>query len=59
MTIARGRGDRTLMRVKRVGNAPLNVLDRAYQLRDGGGIGVFAPQWAPRRGVYLSLQQDF
>jgi outer membrane receptor protein involved in Fe transport len=39
--------------------AVLNVLDRAYQLRDGGGIGVFAPQWAPRRGVYLSLQQDF
>ncbi|MBB5864401.1 TonB-dependent receptor [Xanthomonas sp. 3058] len=39
--------------------AVLNVLDRSYQLRDGGGIGVFAPQWAPRRGVYLSLQQDF
>ncbi|MCW0392564.1 MULTISPECIES: TonB-dependent receptor [Xanthomonas] len=39
--------------------AVLNVLDRHYQLRDGGGIGVFAPQWAPRRGVYLSLQQDF
>ncbi|MCC8619498.1 TonB-dependent receptor [Xanthomonas vesicatoria] len=39
--------------------AVLNVLDRIYQLRDGGGIGVFAPQWAPRRGVYLSLQQTF
>jgi outer membrane receptor protein involved in Fe transport len=39
--------------------AVLNALDRSYQLRDGGGIGVFAPQWAPRRGVYLSLQQDF
>ncbi|WP_045769677.1 TonB-dependent receptor [Xanthomonas albilineans] len=39
--------------------AVLNVLDRHYQLRDGGGIGVFAPQWAPRRGIYLSLQQDF
>ncbi|WP_349811619.1 TonB-dependent receptor [Xanthomonas dyei] len=39
--------------------AVLNVLDRSYQLRDGGGIGVFAPQWAPRRGVYLSLQQTF
>ncbi|MFT4248327.1 MAG: TonB-dependent receptor [Pseudomonas sp.] len=39
--------------------AVVNALDRSYQLRDGGGIGVFAPQWAPRRGAYLTLQQDF
>ncbi|WP_066097615.1 TonB-dependent receptor [Xanthomonas massiliensis] len=39
--------------------AVINALDRSYQLRDGGGIGVFAPQWGPRRGVYLTLQQDF
>lgn len=39
--------------------AAVNALDRSYQLRDGGGIGVFAPQWAPRRGVFLSVQQDF
>ncbi|QGJ67921.1 TonB-dependent receptor [Xanthomonas oryzae pv. oryzae] len=39
--------------------AAVNILNRSYQLRDGGGIGVFAPQWAPRRGVYVSLQQDF
>jgi len=39
--------------------ALVNALDRSYQLRDGGGIGVFAPQWGPRRGAYLSLQQDF
>ncbi len=39
--------------------AVLNALDRSYQLRDGGGVGVFAPQWGPRRGAYLSLQQDF
>lgn len=39
--------------------AALNVLDRSYQLRDGGGIDVFGPQWAPRRFVYRSLQQDF
>jgi predicted porin len=25
--------------------AVVNALDRSYQLRDGGGIGVFAPQW--------------
>ncbi|NLU84195.1 ABC transporter permease [Rhodococcus sp. HNM0569] len=29
MTIAKGRGDRALMRARRVGRAPLNVLDRA------------------------------
>jgi hypothetical protein len=39
--------------------ALINALDRSFQLRDGGGVGVFAPQWGPRRGAYLSLQQDF
>ena len=39
--------------------AVVNALDRSYELRDGGGIGVFAPQWGPRRGAYLTLQQDF
>jgi len=39
--------------------ALINALDCSYQLRDGGGVGVFAPQWGPRRGAYLSLQQDF
>lgn len=39
--------------------AVLNVLDRSYALRDGSGIGVGAPQFGPRRGVYLSLQKDF
>ncbi len=39
--------------------AVLNALDRTYELRDGSGIGVGAPQYGPRRGVYLSLQQDF
>lgn len=39
--------------------ALVNALDRTYQLRDGTGIGVGAPQFGPRRGVFLSLQQDF
>lgn len=39
--------------------AVLNVLDRTYELRDGSGIGVGAPQFGPRRGVFLSLQKDF
>lgn len=39
--------------------ALINALDRSYQLRDGTGVGVGAPQYGPRRGVYLSLQKDF
>lgn len=39
--------------------AVVNALDRTYELRDGTGIGVGAPQFGPRRGVYLSLQKDF
>ncbi|HWU75250.1 MAG TPA: TonB-dependent receptor [Rhodanobacter sp.] len=39
--------------------ALINALDRTYELRDGSGIGVGAPQYGPRRGVYLSLQKDF
>jgi outer membrane receptor protein involved in Fe transport len=39
--------------------AMINALDRSYELRDGSGIGVGAPQFGPRRGVYLSLQKDF
>jgi hypothetical protein len=33
------------------------VLDSVYVIRDGTGIGVFAPQYGPRRGFYLSLSQ--
>jgi hypothetical protein len=39
--------------------ALINALDRVYELRDGTGVGVGAPQFGPRRGVYLSLQKDF
>ena len=37
----------------------LNALDRSYALRDGTGIGVGAPQYAPRRGYYLTVEKDF
>ncbi len=37
----------------------INVLDRAYALRDGTGIGVGAPQFGPRRGVFGGLTKDF
>lgn len=39
--------------------ALINALDRTYELRDGSGIGVGAPQFGPRRGAYLSVQKDF
>lgn len=39
--------------------AVINVTDRVYDLRDGSGIGVFAPQYGPRRGVYVGLTKEF
>jgi len=39
--------------------AVINALDRVYELRDGTGVGVGAPQWGPRRGVYLTVSKDF
>ncbi len=39
--------------------ALINALDRTYELRDGTGVGVGAPQFGPRRGIYLTLQKDF
>lgn len=39
--------------------AVINVLDRVYQLRDGSGIGVGAPQFGPRRGFFVGVSRDF
>jgi outer membrane receptor protein involved in Fe transport len=35
----------------------INVFDQIYELRDGTGIGVFAPQFGPRRGYYIGISQ--
>ena len=35
----------------------VNAFDTIYQIRDGSGIGVFAPQYGPRRGFYVGLSQ--
>jgi len=35
----------------------VNVTDKIYELRDGSGIGVFAPQFGARRGYYAGLSQ--
>ncbi|MFL6680611.1 MAG: TonB-dependent receptor [Burkholderiaceae bacterium] len=39
--------------------ALLNVFDHRYELRDGTGIGVGAPQFGPRRSVYASVTKSF
>jgi outer membrane receptor protein involved in Fe transport len=35
----------------------VNLFDTIYQIRDGSGIGVFAPQYGPRRGFYFGISQ--
>jgi outer membrane receptor protein involved in Fe transport len=35
----------------------VNLLDTVYLIRDGTGIGVFAPQYGPRRGFFLGLSK--
>jgi outer membrane receptor protein involved in Fe transport len=37
----------------------VNVFDESYQLRDGSGIGVGAPQFGARRGFFVGLAYDF
>lgn len=37
----------------------VNVLDTAYEIRSGSGIGVFAPQWGPRRGFFAGISRKF
>jgi outer membrane receptor protein involved in Fe transport len=35
----------------------VNLFDKIYPIRDGSGIGVFAPQFGQRRGFYVGLSQ--
>jgi outer membrane receptor protein involved in Fe transport len=37
----------------------INLLDEKYELRDGTGVGVGAPQWGPRRGFFVGLSKTF
>jgi hypothetical protein len=37
----------------------VNVFDTIYQIRSGTGIGVFAPQYGPRRSFFAGLSQKF
>ena len=37
----------------------INLFDRVYQIRNGTGVGVFAPQFGPRRGLFVGLSKQF
>jgi outer membrane receptor protein involved in Fe transport len=37
----------------------INLFDEKYEIRDGTGIGVGAPQWGPRRGFFVGLSKTF
>jgi outer membrane receptor protein involved in Fe transport len=35
----------------------VNLFDTVYQIRSGTGIGVFAPQYGPRRGYFIGISK--
>jgi len=37
----------------------VNLLDKKYQIRNGTGVGVGAPQFGPRRALFAGLTQRF
>jgi outer membrane receptor protein involved in Fe transport len=37
----------------------INLLDRSYLLRSATGVGEFAPQYGPRRGIFAGVTQQF
>jgi outer membrane receptor protein involved in Fe transport len=37
----------------------INVGDQIYAIRDGSGVGVFAPQFGQRRSFYGGLTYSF
>ncbi len=37
----------------------INLLDEIYEIRDGTGVGVGAPQFGPRRTILAGLTQQF
>jgi outer membrane receptor protein involved in Fe transport len=36
----------------------VNLLDTIYEVRSGTGIGVFAPQFGPRRGYFFGIKKQ-
>ena len=36
-----------------------NALDHVYEIRDGSGIGIYAPQYGQRRAIYTGITKRF
>jgi outer membrane receptor protein involved in Fe transport len=36
----------------------INIFDRVYEIRNGTGVGVGAPQYGPRRGLFFGLSKS-
>jgi outer membrane receptor for ferrienterochelin and colicins len=36
----------------------MNIFDKVYQIRNGTGVGVGAPQFGPRRGLFFGLSKS-
>ena len=37
----------------------LNLFDKSYEIRSGEGVGVGAPQWGERRGIFAGISKKF
>jgi outer membrane receptor protein involved in Fe transport len=37
----------------------INLFDSKYEIRSGTGVGVGAPSWGPRRGVFAGVTKEF
>ena len=37
----------------------INAFDKVYEIRNGEGVGVGAPQYGPRRGLFAGLTKEF
>jgi outer membrane receptor protein involved in Fe transport len=37
----------------------VNLFDKVYEIRNGTGVGVGAPQWGARRGIFAGLTKFF
>jgi outer membrane receptor protein involved in Fe transport len=37
----------------------INAFDQVYEIRSGSGVGVFAPQYGPRRTIFAGLRKFF
>jgi outer membrane receptor protein involved in Fe transport len=36
----------------------INLFDKIYQIRNGTGVGVGAPQFGPRRGLFFGVSKS-